>query len=247
MNWQHLKQCGITKREEAETPDVESLLPSVPTLAANSIDDWFDEVLENDSTGLFRAFVADHVGIDFGGRVAVHLCTQANREDGSRLYNFLAAAGLSWLVVVDPFLPFEEEVRQLGDLKILFVREDPLRFLSQMDPGPAVLFTPFYAGGFTDEAAERAYYAALADEVLRVISNSRNIVVAPGAFGSGVPIAAGMNVELLNAMIPRDQDKGEWRFMVAQYVIVDSAKVVAIAFKAKDDEKSAGPNWLDEP
>lgn len=233
MNWDLLNEFSITRDDDAKNFD--SLIPQHPCQAKESlVDTWFTEVQQAQRGGIFLAYVADLVGSEMGGYAAVYIRTGVSRTESSPMMSYLSNIGLRCLVVVDPFLDADFSIGEIGQMSVAYLREDPLRFLSQIDPGPSILFHPFYdSGSFADTDAENAYYAKLSCQMLRVISNSRNLTRGPGHVGSGHPLAAGYHYQLFCQMLPQDKQPEEWIFDVHQPVVDQRDGLLAVALASK--------------
>ena len=213
---------------------VDHLIPRDGRRAEFDADAWIDKVQQGENGGMYLQFISDLIGPEMAGINAVYLRT-STEEESSRMLSFLARTGLRSLVIVDPFRAEEMTLAQLGPMSIAFVKADPLEFLSQIDPGPSVMFHPVYRINTADQQqALCPYYNELAVQILRVVSNSRNLSRGPGFRASGHPIATGYDNELFHQMVPQDRQPEEWNFHVNQVVLGDENELLALAASAKE-------------
>lgn len=233
-DWSLLERCFVTRNDSPRS--VDGLIPD-GLLPDDEFDRgrWLDEVARADISGMFAMYVSDLLGPSHGAKTTVYCTAGFQFDERDQFLQFLASTGLLYLVVVDPFAESEGLLGSIGQTTVVCIKDDPLSFLSQIDSWPSVLFHPCYdPDSFRTETAADQYYAALAEEVIRVISNARSMIRSENMIASCQPIAVGFDLPLYFKLLPPDAtDASQFPVQVGQAVTTDDSALIGVAVMSK--------------
>lgn len=221
MNFNRLEAFHIRKRDDSSSANTCSPPHAPKRWTGANFKSWYEEIEAHKNGGEFLCHLIDYLSADTGTKVAVLLCSEPIGEL-QPLFRIVTSARLECLVVVNPFSAEDGSMYTCDNTKVLVVREDPLSFLSQIENGPSVLAHSFYDDAtFPNEGARSAYYSSLASECVRMISNSRNMLRAPGFVGASVPVLSGWNPDIFVKLVGADTKPDEWLVEPAMSVFDD--------------------------